>query len=311
MTEKRVSVVVCTHGRPGGLAALLASLRPQLENRRNRELIVVNDGTHGPHYDAVLEPYRDFVRYEPLPASVGIAHARNRSAELAEGEFLVFTDDDCVVPPHWLDWLEARVATQPELDVIAGTTRPHDPGRANFVGRVQAHYDLLPRPYRQESGEQLFVTACVAIRTSLFRMAGGFNTRPPFAVAGEDSELAARLHRRLARTRVDFDWHVFHVLTTSLRAEVRRYRRYGFANGLTAKERTAPQAHAALQYKRRRDLPRYFLHHYRRNRAKAAGFSDNPLVRAASLLALALIQAAYDEGSIAGTAEWRRRQTVK
>ena len=35
------------------------------------------------------KPFKDIIRYRPLPANVGIANARNASAELARGQYLV------------------------------------------------------------------------------------------------------------------------------------------------------------------------------------------------------------------------------
>lgn len=302
----RLSVLVCTHRRPDGLARLLSSLQAQIEGRWDRQLVVVNDGTHDGSYEAALAPYRRFVRYEPLAENVGTAKARNRSAELARGDFLVFVDDDCVAPPHWLDWLESRLAAQPELDVVGGTTRPLDPEAANLVGRVQGHYGLLPRPYRLDTGEQLFVTACLAVRAEAFRAVGGFGTGPLFAIAGEDSDLSVRLMRARARSRVDIEWHVFHVLSRKLVSEVRRYRRYGLVNGLLATQPEAPKAYRLLAHRQAKDLPSTFGYHFRAAATRAASFSGRPWLRLLSRLVAATILSSYDWGFISGLAQRRR-----
>jgi len=302
----RLSVLVCTHRRPEGLGRLLTSLQPQIEGRWDRELIVVNDGTHDADYDAVLASYRHFLHYEPLAANVGIAKARNRSAALARGDFLVFVDDDCVAPPHWLDWLESRLAMHPELDVVGGTTRPLDLDAANFVGRVQGHYDLLPRPHRLTTGEQLFVTACLAVRAEAFHAVDGFGTGPLFAIAGEDSDLSVRLMRAKVRSRVDMEWHVFHVLSRKLLPEIRRYRRYGRVNGLLATQPEAPKAYRLLAHRRTRDLPSAFDYHFRVTATRAASFSSNPWLRLVSRLVGATILSSYDLGFISGLTSQRR-----
>lgn len=305
---KRLSVVVCTHRRPQGLADLLASLRPLIDGRGDRELIVVNDGTHGPAYDAVVAPYQHMMTYDPLPAPVGIAKARNRSAALAKGEFLVFTDDDCVVPDHWLDWLDARLRQWPELDVVAGTTRGRDVRQANFVGRVQSHYRLLPTASSDARGGQRFVTANLAVRRALFNTLGGFNTQPSFAVAGEDTELASRLTRHSARTCIDQNWHVDHLLARRLGPELRRFRRYGFANGLMALERGGPRSRQSTHEPTYRGLVERFLSHLRWTTELAASYPGNRVTRLASCVAAASIQTAYDLGVVAGANARRRRQ---
>ena len=163
----RISVAVSTYCRPDGLARLLDALRPQIEGRPARELVVINDGSHDARYEAAVAPFAGMFSYQPLPQNVGIARARNEGAARARGDYIVFTDDDCVPPPFWLDWLEARLDANPEIDVVIGTTRPNLPERPRFFERVNGHYDLIPQPFG-ESSVPMFVTANVAIRRSLF-----------------------------------------------------------------------------------------------------------------------------------------------
>jgi GT2 family glycosyltransferase len=305
-----LSVLICTHRRPDGLARMLASLMPQLEGPPDREIIVVNDGTDGPDYAAALRPFAARIRYHPSPQNLGIAGARNLSASLATGDYLVFTDDDCVAPPHWLDWLAARLESYPELDVVAGTTRPLELETAGFVGRVQACYGLLPRPDEQPGGETLFVTACLAVRGTLFRALGGFNTDPFFPLSGEDSELSARIHRHGARVLVDADWNVRHALARSLRSELRRYRRYGYSNGLIAGEATAPRAFARLRHRRRKALLDSFWGHYRRYATKGPDYPGGRISRVLARLAASAIIASYDLGCVEGSEAMRRRRAA-
>lgn len=302
MHNRRLSVVVCTHRRPDGLARLLECLVPQVVERPDRELIVVNDGTHSGAYHDVVVPFDQIVRYEALPQPVGIARARNRSAELASGEFLVFTDDDCEVPPHWLDWLEASLTSHPELDVVAGETRPLRPERAGLVGQVQDAFALLPAPHTLGGLDECFVTACLAVRRATFRSVGGFSEGSLFALAGEDTDLSLRLIRARARTRVDTEWHVFHTLARSLHAEMRRFERYGYANVHLALRRNGPQAYRHLSALRTRDLPRRFLEHLSEARSQAADFRGGHVIRAIACLVAALIHTSYDRGAVRGAA---------
>lgn len=296
---RRLSVLVCTHGRPQGLAQLLETLMPQVLDHPERELVIVNDGTHDQRYSDVIAPFTGLVRYEALPRSLGIAGARNRSAELARGDYLVFTDDDCEVPLDWLDWLEATLDTQPELDVVAGTALPLRPETAGLVGRVQVHYGLLPTPHDLGGLDQCYVTACLAVRSDMFRRLGGFGGRPLFSIAGEDTDLSVRLIRAGARTRIDPDWHSFHTLGTSVRTELRRFRRYGYANMYLGRDRDGPLAYRHLQLVRRRDLPRKFLEHLRTARANCKGLAGGSWDRLVGPVIAAAIRTAYDAGAAA------------
>lgn len=236
-----ISVLVCTYRRPRGLQRLLDSLVGQVKGRTGREIVVVNDGTHDAAYEAVLAPFRDAIRYHRLEDNVGIAAARNISAALARNDYLVFTDDDTVPPSHWLDWLSMRLLEHPELDVVAGTTKPLWPQNPSFFARVRAEHDLFPTT-EDTGGTIIFPTACVAIRRALFEEMGGFGF-PNFPDAGEDTELATRLFRRGAVMRTDKAWATHHEITEGIWRLCKRYRRYGFANGKLALLTTSPAEH--------------------------------------------------------------------
>jgi glycosyltransferase involved in cell wall biosynthesis len=49
--------------------------------------------------------------------------ARNRAAAKADGEWLVFMDDDAIAPPDWLQHLDALVTSRPELVAVSGPLR--------------------------------------------------------------------------------------------------------------------------------------------------------------------------------------------
>lgn len=293
----RLSILVCTHKRPDGLAALLKGLVPQIAGHPEREIVVVNDGTHDAKYSHVIGQYGPAVRYVALPQSVGIAAARTRSAELARGDYLLFTDDDCEVPPWWVDWVDASLRCQPELDVVAGFTRPLRLESAGFVGKVQAAFNLLPRPYALGDIDMIFVTACLAIRAETFRRVGGFATGGSFAIAAEDTELALRLARSGARMRIDETWHVFHQLSRDAGAELRRFRRYGYGNRKLAEMPSRPQTYQYLRHLRTRHMPSRFVHHFRRNQSEAAKLKGGRWLRIAGRIFAALMLTAYDYGA--------------
>ncbi len=303
---RRLSVIICTHGRPDGLGRLLDGLMPQILAHPDRELIVVNDGTHDQQYADILAPFTGGLRYEPLPRSLGIAAARNRSAELARGDYLVFTDDDCEVPAHWLDWLDATLVAQTELDVVAGTTLPPAKRGGGLVGEVQESFDLLPRPHSLGGLDQSFVTACLAVRRQAFQAVGGFNQDAPFDVAGEDTDLSLRLIRAGARCRIDPDWQVFHALATSVMSEIRRYRRYGWANAHLGKRPDAPIASRQLSTMSWRHLPKRFFQHLVEARTRKPDLSGGFARRLAACLIAAAIQTSYDWGAVFGARELRR-----
>jgi GT2 family glycosyltransferase len=282
-----LSVLIATYRRPNGLRRLLSALRPQVEGKTDREIVVVNDGSHDPEYAKVAAEFGDIVRYRDLGENKGVAAARNAGLALARGSYAVFTDDDCVPPPWWLDWLSARLHVHPELDVVAGTTRPRYVTRG-FGERVQGLW-FIPRPWR--IGDRvMFVTANVAIRTALLRRVGGFGE---FGGAGEDTEASLRLHRDGARFAVDPAWTVAHDVDLRFRSLARKYRRYGAANAAIAKatgvEMPPPGGIATISKR-----PPGFAALLRAQRTAAAGLNGGLVARALGALAATAIYWGYE-----------------
>ncbi|MBI2467114.1 MAG: glycosyltransferase family 2 protein [Candidatus Rokubacteria bacterium] len=90
------SVVIPAYDAEATLPACLAALARQSLAPERFEVIVVDDGST----DATAQvAERAGVRVVRLPANAGPAAARNRGAQAARGEVLVFTDADCEPTP--------------------------------------------------------------------------------------------------------------------------------------------------------------------------------------------------------------------
>jgi GT2 family glycosyltransferase len=103
------------------LDALIAQDHPSYEI-----LVLDNESTDGTP-DAVRRRAEEAgfpVRVEVVPGTVG--HVRNRAGELARGEYLAFTDSDCVPDPGWLSAAAAALDADPSLGAVQGRTLPQD-----------------------------------------------------------------------------------------------------------------------------------------------------------------------------------------
>ncbi len=219
-----LSIVIPTYRRAAGLDRLLTHLRPQLAGHPERELIVVNDGSDDENYAAVAARHRDIMDYVALTGNVGPSAARNAGAARARRGFLVFTDDDCLPPPYWLDWLCAVISGNPDAEVIGGTTRPELGHDAGWFAHFLAENDFYPIPHLRDGRALFFVSANLAVRRSRFIEIGGFNEAQRTA---EDRNLTWRLRERRAVLHLDMDWFVYHELSTPIIGHLRRYYRYG------------------------------------------------------------------------------------
>ncbi len=125
----------------------------------------------------------------------GASAARNTGAGTAHGDWLVFTDSDCVPEPGWLEQLQAAQQKEPGLSAMAGCIKPY-PTRhpiSQFLGLFTL--PALGEPRRHTAYTLIaggFPTANLAIQKSLFDALGGFDNSIPYY--GEDHDLCRRIY---------------------------------------------------------------------------------------------------------------------
>ncbi len=124
MTDERrltTSVVVVTKDRPELIDRLLESLARQ-SLAPDEVLVVDNNSTAS--YAEVLHKYRDRLPLRSVVETTpGIAAARNRGIRESAGEIILFTDDDCVADPLWVESLVKPFYRDPNIGVVGGETK--------------------------------------------------------------------------------------------------------------------------------------------------------------------------------------------
>lgn len=118
----RFSVIVPVYNRIDEVADLLDSLDAQ--TCRNFEIVIVEDGSTQPcGHLAAGHPSLD-VKYF-FKENEGRSIARNHGMERASGEYFVFFDSDCVIPPDYFEKLSACLAESP-ADCFGGPDAAHE-----------------------------------------------------------------------------------------------------------------------------------------------------------------------------------------
>jgi glycosyltransferase involved in cell wall biosynthesis len=112
------SVVVVTKDRPHVIGELLEALTAQ--SLAPDEIIVVDNNSrlsYAEVFNAYLTrlPLRIFVERTP-----GIPAARNRGIQEARNEIILFTDDDCVPQPRWLEKMVEPFYRDPHIGAVGG-----------------------------------------------------------------------------------------------------------------------------------------------------------------------------------------------
>lgn len=171
-----ITFAVLTRNRAGAVLRCVESLRVQLSD--GDELLVLVNGTED-DTTARLVAAVPQARVVETSRNLGCPGGRNRLAQLAKTEWIVYIDDDGEVPPGFVALARRSIQEHPGAAVIAGCA----------IDAVHPDPDTLsPGPVGNFSGG-----ICV-LRRSLFLELGGY---PEEGVRqGEEIEYAIKLLRQ-------------------------------------------------------------------------------------------------------------------
>ena len=180
------SIVVPTYNRPSQLASCLHALT-QLDYPQERyEVVVVDDGSQTP-LDATVKPFQSETNIILLrQKNAGPAAARNTGARQAKGDYIAFTDDDCMPTADWLRQLTMALQARPDA-MVGGRTLTALPGNV-YSSASQALIDYLYSYYSSASQGIFFASNNIAMSRQHFLDIGGFDVSFPLAAA-EDRNL--------------------------------------------------------------------------------------------------------------------------
>jgi GT2 family glycosyltransferase len=218
-------VIVPTFQRAGSLERCLDALGAQTFDRDRFEVIVVDDGSTEPPR-AVVARAADALDVRLIEqANAGPAAARNVGANVAQGEYVVFTDDDCRPAPGWLRALDEMRARYPGCAI--GGRVVNALGDGLYSAASQLLIEFLYDYYNvDETGGRFFITSNLALPTDTFRQIGGFDASFPLAAA-EDRDLCDRWREAGLRLVYCDDAVVHHAHALSMHSFCRQHFNYG------------------------------------------------------------------------------------
>lgn len=176
MSNISVSVVICTRNRAQYLLECLQSFE-KIHTDINWELVLIDNGSTD-NTQTVISQFAAntsialVMGQEP---NKGLSYARNKGIELARGEFVAFTDDDCYPESDYVDKLLVRLRSDPKLGFVGGRVLLFDPD--DYPVTIQTHNE----PMYLNPGEFLFAGvihgANFAFRKTALLQAKGFDVR--------------------------------------------------------------------------------------------------------------------------------------
>jgi glycosyltransferase involved in cell wall biosynthesis len=218
----KFSVVIPTCGRESLLACLRGLAN---QSYADFEVVAVDDGS--PQPVASMAGIREIpVELRILrQENAGPAAARNAGAAEARGEFLAFTDDDCIPDPGWLAALARELEAHP--DALCGSLTYNGLGDCHWACTSQLIIDLVYAHFNRYPENAYFLTSNnFACRRSLYLGMGGFDSS--FSKAGaEDRDFCDRWRMTGRRIRLIEQRLLKHRHNQSLRKFLDIHYRYG------------------------------------------------------------------------------------
>lgn len=252
-----ITIIICSYDRRESLARTLDTLALQSRSDAFAVLVIDNNSADGTSemVESRIEDFPVELRVEVEPTQ-GLSHARNLGLEIAEGDVVVFIDDDVDCPPDFVSaW--TNCFEDPTVAAAGGRILPRLPEgtpdwlRERLAGRnggPTSRYDFgdTPSDIRTEGPHALPFGANMAMRRELARKAGGFRTDLGWGssgarlVSGEETELFTRIQREGHRIAYCPSANVVHRIPASrLTSEYleRWYHGYGRASILRRRPR--------------------------------------------------------------------------
>ncbi len=173
-----VSVVVCTRDRGSEIVGTVESVIAN--GFADFELIIIDQSTSDDTKDAV-EPFLSDERVRYIRTNeTGVSRSRNRSLTEARCEFVLNTDDDCVVPSDWIAENVRALAAAPKAAIVFGDVIAPDVEAGNFyTPQSRARSDFVVRSiwsWKSTDGANVGIGASMAMRKSMLTAIGGFDT---------------------------------------------------------------------------------------------------------------------------------------
>jgi glycosyltransferase involved in cell wall biosynthesis len=213
----QISIIIPTKNEEKLLEACLQQFSASIKARFGIELIV-SDGGSSDNTIGIAAAYADFIATHEAPWRQTIAEGRNRGAELARADLLIFLNADTLIPDAllFLERITQRFAVDERLAALAT--------RVEVLPEERRWSDVVFHAYFNRYVQAANVIGlgmgrgeCQIVRRKAFEALSGYN---PGMAAGEDFDLFRRL-RAMGSVKFDSKLLVYE--------SPRRYRKYGYA----------------------------------------------------------------------------------
>lgn len=177
-----ISVVIATYNRVNLLTRLLDELINQTIDKEEYEIIVIDDGSTDETSKVMMEYINKYNNIKYIKQNnKGPARARNKGIQMAKGDIVAFTDDDCIPDDNWLEIVKLKFAENNALIGLEGRTYT-----------IKDKITPLTHQVTNINGGHSYPACNIAYLAEFLKKEGGFCEEFPHP-HNEDVELAWRM----------------------------------------------------------------------------------------------------------------------
>jgi glycosyltransferase involved in cell wall biosynthesis len=219
------SLIVPIYNRPGEARELLESLSAQ--TCTDFELVLVEDGSTQPCTD-VVDEFRAKININYLvKENSGRSDSRNAGIKNAEGDYFIFFDSDCIIPPHYLETV-GKMLKDDFADCFGGPDKEHP---SFTIMQKAINYAMTSfwttggiRGGKVNMEKFKPRTFNMGFSRAVYEKIGGFKD-----MYGEDIDLSIRIDRAGFATKLYRDAYVYHKRRVNLKRFYKQVNIFGQA----------------------------------------------------------------------------------
>jgi GT2 family glycosyltransferase len=204
-----ISIIIPTYNGENRILYTLDAILKQ-ETKKKYEILVINDGSKD-NTESVVKKFADLHSENTIRIinqnNAGPAAARNNGAFKAEGDLLLFTDDDCIPEK---DWIEKMITPFDNDKELIGAKGAYKSSQKQLTAKfVQIEYEHKYEKLKKYDTIDTIDTYSAAFRKDVFIEMGGYDVSFPVACA-EDFEFSYRLSAKGYKMIFIRDAFVYH-----------------------------------------------------------------------------------------------------
>ena len=203
----KFSIIIPVYNRPHEVKELLRSMTEQTD--KDFEVIIVGDGSYLT-CDLVCESYKNRLDLTYFyKDNSGPGQSRNYGCKQANGNYYIFLDSDCILPPHYIETIKKALKNTP-VDAFGGPDKAHPDftrlqKAINYsmtslftTGGIRGKSEKMDKFYPRSFN--------MGYSDAVYKTTGGFSTMR----FGEDIDMSIRILKNGFQTKLFKEAYVYH-----------------------------------------------------------------------------------------------------